>query len=264
MPKMIAYLLVNAPRWNTHAVIAASNVEVITQLKFYAQTANNSSKQWTLVITKEGKAVVVIGSLGNHSDYQLEEKEGWIKLYLPKGRYSLALRYYEVLPGAELPNVVIDDNTELAPQSVDHAVNDFYHNIHTVKCFSFQILNFYIYIILRLKRILPLSFVKREYLPAGNPQTDFLYGALYAGEMLKLNISPMLLASHDIYYTFYDTASLPVLWGRVNEENFVTNPIGCKGVYLIRICQNQFSDNHDPALSSASVFDQTLLSVDTV
>jgi len=243
LPRVLTFFQLYAPRWNTHAVIAVSNVAVKHELKICTETAKKSAHPWSIVITDESKNCIVLGSFGNDCNFPITEQDGWQTISLPPGRYNLGLRYYNVLDGAMLPKVVLDGERELASRQVLKTTNDFYKHLAERGTFGYKMMHFYVYVMLRLRFFFPDKFIRDEYLPVGNPETYFLYGALYAGERLKVTADPGLFETHNVYFNVYDRASLPVHWGQIGDTETLTPSVIKKGYYLIRVCQKTTFDS---------------------
>jgi hypothetical protein len=93
----------------------------------------------------------------------------------------------------------------------------------------------YVYPMLVLRRYLPAAVVRTEFLPVGNPATRYVFGPCHAGQQLQVKCTAAALASHRVYLTVYDRASLPVLWGvRLSALPFRFVP-PYDGFYLVRL-----------------------------
>jgi len=231
-PFNLLALMTSAPRWNTHALIAlAGPLRVQHTVSIRTAAAANSAEAWTIVVHAEPahRIVASIGSLDAISG------EPWRAIELPPGTYRLALRYYRWSESAELPAVEIDGAPALPPLAVPADINDFYDDLARRSSFLYVFLHSYVCTLLRHRRWFPRSFVEREYLPAGNPQTNFRYGFVQAGTRLAIELDAGLLHTHDVYFTAYNRASFPVLWYPLTESRHITPAIPATGSYLIRV-----------------------------
>jgi hypothetical protein len=81
----------------------------------------------------------------------------------------------------------------------------------------------------------PQSFVRREYLPVGNPKTAFLYGYLRRGQCVEITSSHSIPEGHRLYLTIYNGSSFPVIWSEVRSLPYRTRPAEATGSYLLRL-----------------------------
>jgi hypothetical protein len=104
---------------------------------------------------------------------------------------------------------------------------------------------------LQWRKFLPQSFVNREFLPVGAPDTEFFYGALSQGEILQLEINSSVLKDYEIYITLYNRASFPISWWQQKEEIYKTEAMPSNGFYLLRVREKSSlaaSSDHDSVL----------------
>ena len=220
------------PRWNTHALVAlAGPLQVERSLRINVATAGKSAGPWAVVVHElpAYRAVANIGSLRPAGE------EPWQEVKLGPGTYRLALRYYHWHDGSELPAVEVDDAPAVPALAVPADVNDFYHSLSKRSNFFYLCMHSYVSTLLRYRHWVPASFVKREYLPAGNSQTEFHYGFLPARTSLAVELDPGLLETHDVFFTAYNRASFHLLWYPIRESNHTSRPIMVNCTYLIRV-----------------------------
>jgi hypothetical protein len=242
-------LMTSAPRWNTHAIIAlAGPLQVKHTLTIHTTTAAASAPSWTVVVHAEPshRIVASTGALDTAGD------GAWRSIDLPPGRYRLALRYYRWSEPVTLPTVEVDGSPAVDAVTIPADVNDFYQDLDHRGRLLYLSLHMYVCALLRHRRWFPRSFVAREYLPAGNPQTAFSYGFLSAGAVLDIELDDDLLRTHDVYFTAYDRASLPVMWYPITERRHRTPRSLSTGSYLIRI-HARTPNRHDDASQAVRV-----------
>ncbi len=226
--KRIALPLVmtSAPRWNTHAVVAtAGPIPVRESLEVDAAAAGRSARTW----------VVVVYTFPAFRTVARVDAKGPGPVRLGPGRYWLGLRYYHWSADLELPAVSADGTPAVPALPLSPDVNDFYDDLRDRGGWFYLGLHYYVYVLLRWRDWLPRSFVEREFLPVGNPDTGFRYGALGRGEALSLELRPELLDAADVYLTLYNRASFPVFWGPVATTEYVTAPCAKPCSYLLRV-----------------------------
>jgi len=244
-PEMLKVTLVIGPRWNPHAVLASGGpITVQHEIMLQAKTCQ-SAMFWTVEVLSaaDRELVAVVGSRDQHDE--------WVRIPVPPGTYHIAVRYYECSPSTHLPAVKVDgaDVLPTTPIAEDARVDD----VGEYETMRHRCMHHYVFPMLSLKRWLPESFVRQEYLPVGNPQTTFLYGPVERGTTLRVQIPPETLERHLAYLSVYNRASFPVYTTRLQESD-VRSPELQRGFYLIRLIP----------LINASDSDSTKISVTCV
>ncbi len=226
-PLSLPVLMTKGPRWNTHSIISTLGpFTVKSQLSINTEIANNSAQSWI---------AVVYGFPSYKTIATLESGNSQQSLNLPPGKYTLGLRYYNWSEKVILPNVRVDGLEIVESKTVPRDINKFYHDLSKKNNWFYTALHYYIFTLLRYRKWFPESFVEREYLPVGAPDTQFFYGCLEPGQSWQLEVDSLISKSYNIYLTLYNRASLPVSWCQITEEKQPIQAIDSKGFYLIRI-----------------------------
>jgi hypothetical protein len=229
-PLNMAVLMTKGPRWNTHAIIGTLGpFSVEKELSIDSKTANNYAKSWIAVVYSF-PSYETITSLES-----VDAQEDWKSIQLKPGKYTLGLRYYQSSEPSALPAVKIDDRLFVETENIPSNINNFYSDLIKKKNWFYSALHYYIYTLLRLRKYLPESFVKGEYLPVGAPDTDFLYGYLAKNQSLQIETSAEILANYDVYVTLYDRSSLPLSWFHQTNQQEKTIQMPNNGYYLLRL-----------------------------
>lgn len=228
----IPVLMTKGPRWNTHAIIGTLGpFSVQDSLALDLDSANRTTSSWIAVVYSFPGYETITSLESNKT----QSNDNWASLGLKPGKYSLGLRYYNCEHNIDLPAVKVDNNLFVNCQSVPKNVNDFYRDLIKSKNWFYLGLHYYIFTLLRLRKWLPESFVKREYLPVGATDTEFFYNYMLKEQVLQVEIEDILVNNYDIYLTIYDRSSLPVSWHKITESNYVSQAIANNGFYLIRM-----------------------------
>jgi hypothetical protein len=231
-PLALPYIMVTGPRWNPHALIASLGpFQVKHGLRIRADTAHRSAQMWTLVIYGASNSHV-IASIDSNS---VARDDGWSEHTLPAGRYSGILRYYEWSANPRLPEIELDGNRRTSERSISPHENNYFGELRAKDGVFYACLHYYVLEMLRLRRYLPESFVRREYLPVGNPETAFLYGYVRHGQCLEITSSEGLPEGHRLYLTLYNRSSFPIIWSEVQLLPYRTLPAEATGSYLLRL-----------------------------
>lgn len=228
----LGVLMTKAPRWNTHAIIGTLGpFKVDKSISIDLKSPSNSAKSWIAIFYDfpSYKTVTTIES------NQIDSQQDWYNLELESGKYTIGLRYYNYYDKLVLPAVKTGDRLLTSTKEIPSNSNNFYKNLIERKNIYFLCLHYYIYTIFRLRKYLPESFVKNEFLPVGATDTKFFYDYLDENEYLKLETNQATLNKYDIYITLYDRSSLPVSSFQMTNTNQESSSLTNKGYYLIRI-----------------------------
>jgi hypothetical protein len=231
-PLALPLVMTSGPRWNTHALIATlAPVVVHESLEIDAGAADRSARSWTVVVCTHParRTVTSVGSLS--SPYS----GGKARIELPPGKYWLGLRYYHWRPDAELPAVRADGRDVAERAIVTDDVNGFYRGLKQRSNIFYVALHYYVFVLLRYRRWFPAWFVDREFLPLGNPETEFYFGALRKGERLELRIAPEALAGWDVLVTLYDKGSFPTDSEQATQPHYEIAARDGARMYLVRV-----------------------------
>jgi hypothetical protein len=225
-------IMLTAPRWNTHAIIGnAGPLEVKGSLSIDLAAAARSARSWSVVVYRFPRSITVasVGSIDPPSE------EPWWTIALEPGTYSLGVRYYLTTDTIELPAVRVDGVDHLPARGVGADALAVYDAVRGRRGLFYLCAHYYVFNVLDYRAWLPAAFVQREFLPVGNPQTRFRYGAVRAGQAIALRFSPALLSGHDVFFTLYNRYSFPVTWCVLTAAQHDTGPVAAAGFYLVRI-----------------------------
>ena len=232
-PLILPSLLTTGPRWNPYAIAAgAGPFRVQGSLAIQISTCVASAQSWSIGIYKfpEAKAVAYIAS----NDPIFQEK--WQELKLEPGQYTLGLRYYNWYDDVSLPATKVDGNQIINIEAVDGSnVNNYFKNLIVRDNIFYRSLNYYIFPLLVCDKWLPQALVRKEYLPVGDPNNEFIYGVIYKAYSLHLKLNPLLIYNYDIYLTIYNCSSLPLTFCQITAEKYTTPVIETDGFYLVRL-----------------------------
>jgi len=232
-PMGLPYVMITGPRWNCHAIIGmVGPLSIKSFVQINLDSANKSATRWTLTIYNlDYQTVACLSS-------ETCPREGWQRVQLKSGTYFLTIRYYHWRNDAEFPVVNIDgmvtidhcptqEECQLYPEFIERIRN--YGNIF------YLCLHYYVYFMLLRQKLFLSSFVNKEFLPVGNCETAFFYGIIKKGEGIQIEITQMLLSNSLIFFTFYNQCSFPVCWEEITRNIYRSQPMPCKGYYLLRV-----------------------------
>ena len=231
-PLILPVLMTKGPRWNTHAVIGTLGpFSVEETIAIDLETANKSSRSWIAVIYSF-PGYKTITSLESE---QIRQSDRWYTVKLEPGKYSLGVRYYNRADTISYPAIKVDDKLYVEYCNVPNNINDYYYSLIEKKNWFYSSLHYYIFTILKLRKYLPESFVRKEYLPVGAPATYFAYNYLESHQALQIKIEPKIVEQFDIYFTLYDRSSLPLTWCIITNTEYTLSPRDTKSYFLLRI-----------------------------
>lgn len=221
-------------RWNLHSLIGlAGPFNVADSLSINVHDIAKSTSTWTAVFYTLGDYV----THANISSLTVAGDREWETVKLPPGRYLIGLRHYHWADPLTLPAVRADGEAVLAAKQIAAApdANRFYRDLLQRQGLIHVLLNGYVYPLLRFRQWLPEKFVRDVFLPVPNPETQFHYGALRAGEQLQIQLAPGLLDTHEIFFSLYNRFCFPLEWYPITEETHLTVTCDRKVVFIIRV-----------------------------
>ena len=229
-PLALPVLMTRAPRWNPHAIIGtAGPLNVRSSVSVHIGQANASAAIWGFVLQREnGGEEVRLSSVE-------ETGASWKTFQVPAGNYTLVVRYYHPGRDIKLPAIRIDGRDHVEAKTIDPDNNRFYESLAQRTSWLYRWLNFYVYSMLRFADWLPGSFVKKEFLPAGDPGMKYHYGATRRNTVLHISVKPELSASYSVYLTRYNRASFPVDYRELRTADTSLDTGENDGYYLIRL-----------------------------
>ena len=231
-PLILPVMMTKGPRWNTHAVIGTLGpFKVERAIAIDAQTANKSARSWIAVVYSFPRYKTVTSL---ESD-KLDADTAWQSIELTPGKYSLGVRYYNRADTIDYPEIKIDGELFVEAHNVPSDINSYYDDLINSKNWFYISLHYYIFTILKLRRYLPESFVRQEYLPMGAPSTHFAYNYLDRGQTLTIETKSAIIEQFDIYFTLYDRSSLPISWCIITEEKYILPAQDRQGYFLLRV-----------------------------
>ncbi len=227
-----------APRWNCHALLARlSPIRIDKSLTLELSGFGSRAHSWSLVLYDDSlKMKEWIGSTTNE-----RETVTW---RLPPAIYSLSVRYYTDSDDLEVPTVVIDGAIRVMGGKITAEAPRYRRHLEAIRNRSgpiFRLLQFHVfYDLSRMEKC--ADVLRRQFLPMGNPDTEWNYGHLAIGERLKINSSYAHQRAYKVYVCFYNWASFPVDWFTVDSVNWCGDAFDQPVAYAIRRVRKKTSD----------------------
>ena len=226
-PIGIPFLIVTAPRWNCHATIAITDsFQIKNKISLNTESAFQNSEAFSFVLYPErGAAFSIASHLGPRDE---------IALTVAPGSYRIGARYYGSAEDPTFPEVLADGEVALESVCLKGETSRYQKQLESIRDrrhWPSAWLHYYVYQMLQW-RFLGEAFLKKEFVPVGNPDTGFEYGFLKAGQELTVKTG-------DEYYpvcvfvTIYNRHSFPVKWEEVKHSPHHEQCLQ-DGFYLIR------------------------------
>jgi hypothetical protein len=243
-PLSLPVLMTKAPRWNTHAIISTLGPFAVQEyLEIDLLSPCNSAQSWIAIFYSFPDYQTVMTIEGETR----QKMEQWQKIALKTGKYTIGLRYYNFhSENLILPAVKIDGRDWTEVTQITAESNSFYDHLLDRSNWFYLCLHYYIFTILKLRQYLPESFIANEYLPVGATDTFFAYDYLSKGKKLQIQVFPSFFNDYELYLTFYNRASFPVAWLKLDPtslttEKFIYDKHQENLSYLIRIRHKQLA-----------------------
>ena len=239
--------IVIAPRWNTAALAASGGpFEVAGRLELDREALDRTAEHWSIMLYAVPSPFAgPLVTLARHVN-RLSAPPGGERLTfeLAPRRYWISLRLYCWSGPVTLPRIWVDGVPATEPLVAAADANDFYRDLHRRTSPFLMALQWHCFVLVKWCRLLPRRMVERILLPVGDPETDFRYGVLATGESLEIEVAAEALATHLVFYTAYNRASLPVAWLRVAAPRLAAPRAAEPCFYLLRVirCRRQAAD----------------------
>jgi hypothetical protein len=230
----LALMMTTGPRANPHAIIGVIDLLAVKRsISLDVAAASHAARSWSAVIYRLPRAATVAAVGSSDAPFA----GPWQTVPLPPGRYAIAMRYYHAQDPVEFPAVRVDEAEQVLARAIPGAGRSF-EAVRDKRSLFYLFLHYYVFNALEYRAWLPRSFVEREFLPAGNPQTRFRFGSVREGQSIAFSLAPALLATHDVFFTLYNRHSFPVAWYPISAEQHTTRRCARDGFYLVRMQQH--------------------------
>jgi hypothetical protein len=229
LPFALPYIMLNAPRWNTHALIATIGpIRIKGQLKIDTAGLSQAGKSVTLVLYRQPSNESIL--------LELSPDRSPISLDLEPANYLLTCRVYEPHFPLKLPAVWLDEEAVPIPRRELTSKPDYYPpEIWNQKGGWYRFWHFHL--LHRFRQLsVPSAKLQKAYLPVGNPQTVFLFGYLPANHSLNITVPDSLQDRCLVYLTCYNDSSFPFFSALVPlAANYQTPMLTEEGSWLLRV-----------------------------
>ena len=120
--------------------------------------------------------------------------------------------------------------------------------------FFYFLLQYYVFYLLKHQSRFSIDWIRKEFLPVGNPETAFLYGYVRKGSSVKIHCQHGCLEKLLVFLTLFNEASFPEMWTQIQQENVSLERTKNPGAYVIRIVSRDGSPvNHESVIKMLSV-----------
>jgi hypothetical protein len=227
-----------APRWNCHALLARlSPIWIDRSLTLELAGFGSQADSWSLVLYDVSlKMQQWVGSA------TISEKT--VTWHLLPAAYSLSLRYYTDSDDIEVPTVVIDGSVRVVGGKIAGEATRYKRHLETIRNRSgpiSRLLHYYVFYGLSRKEKCA-ALLRRQFLPMGNPDTEWNYGHLAVGERLRIHSNHAHQQAYNTYVCYYNWASFPVEWHRIEGLEWCGDAFDQAVGYAIRRVRKEKPD----------------------
>lgn len=229
----LPWIMTRAPRWNPHALIAnAGPFEAKGKLRVRLRDADQGALDWTVVLYSHPhyRTLQVLAPAADGLGPE------WQELDVAPGRYTLSLRYYHLQPAPLAPAIEVDGAPFCPSQPLAPDTNAFYRTLAGRSTLFYRALQYYVFVLLRFRHAVSPALLRREFLPVGNPNTQFVYGHHRAGQRIRIALDDALFARCYAYLTIYEGGSFPLAFHDLASARLVSAVAPRAGYYLLRLC----------------------------
>jgi hypothetical protein len=229
-PGFLLAVSVLGPRWNCHALLATLSPILVRQtLSIDLVGLGDRFDSWSIVLydeswtTREWLGSTTTGARA-------------VSWTLPPGSYSLSLRFYTDADDMSVPAVMVDGHNVVAGGIVAGEATKYRRHLESVRNRSglyYRLLHYYIFFHLK-HRTKSADWIRDQFLPMGNPDTEWHYGHLAVGEQLRIRLDAVHQRAYNTYVAFYNWASFPVDWCRVQALEWQSVPSAENVAYAVR------------------------------
>jgi hypothetical protein len=218
------------PRWNCHALTASVGPLDVKKSLAIDPAPLAKAASWTLTVHDERFRVVATVSASRLDALRTID--------VPPGSYTLFLRYYAADGALMTPVVFVDGELRLAGGALDGERSRNGELLAAIKdkdSLAYRLLQYHAFYAVKRQGRLPRAWVQSAFLPAGNPDTQFVFGSLRRGQRLKVGARPALREAALVFACIYNESSFPMAWTEITEEMTDLGPVARDGAYLVRI-----------------------------
>jgi hypothetical protein len=219
-----------APRWNCHALLASlSPIQINKSLMLELASFGSQADSWSLVLYDESFQM-------QHWIGSSTMSKNTVTWQLPPATYSLSLRYYTDGDDIEVPTVVIDGSVRVVGGKIAGEAPRYKRHLEAIRNRSgphFRLLHYHVFYYLS-RREKCATLLRQQFLPVGNPDTEWHYGHLAVGEKLRIRSNDAHQQAYNTYVCFYNWASFPVEWHTIKSLEWCGNAFEQAVGYAIR------------------------------
>jgi hypothetical protein len=142
-----------------------------------------------------------------------------------------------------VPAVTVDDHIFVSGGLIAGEASRYRDHLESIRnrsSFYYRLLHYYVFFYLKYGTK-NTDWLRAHFLPVGNPDTEWYYGHLAAGEQLGVRFDSAHERAYHTYVAFYNWASFPVDWTKIQGLEWQSVPFAEDVGYAIR-CVRKMSD----------------------
>ena len=212
------------------------------KLQVSLKDLKQSAQHFTIVVYAGSETIANVGDL-QLSEEQLRQE--WLDLTFPAKvpMPMIGIRLYgchndSTFPAVRVPD--LDDKVicEATPCGEALETKEFFSMARAKEIYFHRALHWHMYSMLCFSHALPLALVRRTFLPAGNEETGYAWGAVHKSCRLRFEMSKDLLQLIDFFYVVvYTRGSITMAAFEIpnGRQLFQSSPVIEDGLYLVRM-----------------------------
>ena len=208
-------MLLLGPRWNTHTNPHSLIVRTLVRISdIKVENLVEDGFSWQVVAYGNALGRETLGRCGPKRGTADKTVTLRVETQAPHDSdFGLSLRGYlfNGRTSAPLPRVWLDGALLTTESKLIRADQmDFNRILRARQQLVHLALQFYVFPLLCFRRFFSEAFVRANYLPVPNPDTQWLYGPVFKGYALRFEFTATVLADHLVFCTVYSRGSMPV------------------------------------------------------
>lgn len=239
LPLGVPYMMVTGPRWNTHARIASAG-PFHAERRIVVDVDGLAEANWYVVLHR-----LPTNEMLQWADHTQSDADATVTFDVDPGTYLLVARLYPTGRPASFPPVHVDGGATSVPSRDAGVIRQpqVASQFHRRSLF-YDALHHHVFFALHHRRHFDTATVRRQYLPVGNPGTQFRYGAVRPGEAVEVTWTDAVEAQYRLFLSAYNRSSFPIYSAPLTPEatatsrasrRIATTPFDAAATYLLRV-----------------------------
>lgn len=229
-PGSLPIVSVVGPRWNCHAQIASIGpLQIQRSVTIHTSEIGANVDSWSIVLYDEGSRTVAWAGSSNTAGPSVTWSVG-------PGHYNLIMRVYTDASAISVPNVEVDSRDLRCGRTIEGEAQVYQQYLQSIRNrggLYYSLLHYYAFHHLK-HADKPESWLRRHFIPVGNPDTEWLYGHVDPKQRLFVVRDEDREEGTQAFISFYNWSSFPVYWARIEGARWFSPTFDQPVAYAIR------------------------------